>query len=295
MTARLIDGKAAAAELRAGIAVEVAKFRVEKGRAPGLAVVLVGEDPASAVYVRNKGKATIEAGMESFEHKLPADTSEAELLALVERLNADPAVDGILVQLPLPAHIDADRVLTGIDPDKDVDGFHPVNAGRLAIGLDGFVPCTPLGCLKLLRAELGDLSSKEAVVIGRSNIVGKPMAILLLAEHCTVTIAHSRTRDLPDVVRRADIVVAAVGRPEMVQGDWLKPGATVIDVGINRVPAADGKSKLAGDVDFASAIQVAGAITPVPGGVGPMTIACLIRNTMVSAARRDSYQMPEGL
>ena len=295
MAARLIDGKAAAAELRARVAVEVARFRAERGRAPGLAVVLVGEDPASAVYVRNKGKATIEAGMESFEHKLSADISEAELLELVERLNADPSVDGILIQLPLPAHVDADKVLLAIDPDKDVDGFHPVNAGRLAVGLDGFVPCTPLGCLKLLRAELGDLSGKEAVVIGRSNIVGKPMALLLLGDHCTVTIAHSRTRDLPEMVRRADIVVAAVGRPEMVKGDWLKPGATVIDVGINRVPAAEGKTKLVGDVDFASASRVAGAITPVPGGVGPMTIGCLIRNTMVSAARRDGVQLPEGL
>ena len=295
MTARIIDGKTAAAELRARVSVEVARFRVEKGRAPGLAVVLVGEDPASAVYVRNKGKATVEAGMESFEHRLPADTSEQELLELVERLNGDPSVDGILVQLPLPAHVDASKVLLAIDPDKDVGGFHPVNAGRLAVGLDGFVPCTPLGCLKLLRDELGDLGGKEAVVIGRSNIVGKPMALLLLGDHCTVTIAHSRTRDLPEVVRRADIVVAAVGRPEMVKGDWLKPGATVIDVGINRVPAAEGKTKLVGDVDFASASRVAGAITPVPGGVGPMTIACLIRNTMVSAARRDGVQLPEGL
>ena len=295
MTARLIDGKAAAAALRAEVAVEVAKFRVARGRSPGLAVVLVGEDPASAVYVRNKGKATIEAGMESFEHKLSADTSETELLALVERLNADPRVDGILVQLPLPDHIDASRVLTSIDPDKDVDGFHPVNAGRLAIGLDGFVPCTPLGCLKLLRAELGDLQGKEAVVIGRSNIVGKPMALLLLGDHCTVTVAHSRTRDLPEVVRRADIVVGAVGRPEMVKGEWLKPGATVIDVGINRITGEGGNSHLVGDVDFVSASAVAGAITPVPGGVGPMTIACLIRNTMVSAARRDGYQLPEGL
>jgi methylenetetrahydrofolate dehydrogenase (NADP+) / methenyltetrahydrofolate cyclohydrolase len=290
MTARLIDGKAAAAELRARIAVEVAKFKAARGRAPGLAVVLVGEDPASAVYVRNKGRATVEAGMESFEHKLSADTNEPDLLALVERLNADPRVDGILVQLPLPEHIDAGKVLTSIDPDKDVDGFHPVNAGRLAIGLEGFVPCTPLGCLKLLRAQLGSLAGKEAVVIGRSNIVGKPMAMLLLADHCTVTIAHSRTRDLPEVVRRADIVVAAVGRAEMVKGDWLKPGATVIDVGINRV-----EGRLVGDVDFASASTVAGAITPVPGGVGPMTIACLIRNTLVSAARRDGYGLPEGI
>jgi methylenetetrahydrofolate dehydrogenase (NADP+)/methenyltetrahydrofolate cyclohydrolase len=295
MTARLIDGKAAAAELRARVAVEVAKFRAERGRAPGLAVVLVGEDPASAVYVRTKGKATLEAGMASFEHKLPADTGQAELLELVERLNADPAVDGILVQLPLPGHIDANRVLTSIDPDKDVDGFHPVNAGRLAIGLDGFVPCTPLGCLKLLRAELGELSGKEAVVIGRSNIVGKPMALLLLGDHCTVTIAHSRTHDLPEVVRRADIVVAAVGRPEMVKGDWLKPGACVIDVGINRIAGEGGNSHLAGDVDFGSASAVAGAITPVPGGVGPMTIACLIRNTLVSAARREGYALSEDL
>lgn len=295
MTARLIDGKAAAAELRAKCAIEVARFRAEIGRSPGLAVVLVGEDPASAVYVRSKGKATTEAGMHSFEHKLSADVSEGELLDLVERLNADHRVDGILVQLPLPSHIDSNKVITSIDPDKDIDGFNPVNAGRLSIGLPGFVPCTPLGCLKLLRAELGDLAGKNAVVIGRSNIVGKPMALLLLAEHCTVTIAHSRTRDLSDVVRRADIVVAAVGRPEMVKGDWLKPGATVIDVGINRIVGEGGNSHLAGDVDFASARQIAGAITPVPGGVGPMTIACLIRNTLVSAARRDGYALPEDL
>jgi len=295
MTARRIDGKAAAATLRADVAVEVAKFRAATGRSPGLAVVLVGEDPASAVYVRSKGKATIEAGMQSFEHKLSAEISEGELLDLVDRLNADPAVDGILVQLPLPPQIDPNKVITRIDPDKDVDGFNPVNAGRLAIGLPGFVPCTPLGCLKLLRAELGDLAGKDAVVIGRSNIVGKPMALLLLAEHCTVTIAHSRTRDLPDVVRRADIVIAAVGRPEMIKGDWLKPSATVIDVGINRIAGEGGNSHLAGDVDFASASQVAGAITPVPGGVGPMTIACLIRNTLVSAARREGYALPEDL
>ncbi|MCF2514790.1 bifunctional methylenetetrahydrofolate dehydrogenase/methenyltetrahydrofolate cyclohydrolase FolD [Sphingomonas sp. G124] len=295
MTARLIDGKAAAASLRATVAAEVAKFRSATGRSPGLAVVLVGEDPASAVYVRSKGKATVEAGMQSIEHKLPADTSEAELLALVDQLNSDPAVDGILVQLPLPPQIDANKVITRIDPDKDVDGFNPVNAGRLAIGLPGFVPCTPLGCLKLLRAELGDLAGKHAVVIGRSNIVGKPVAMLLLAEHCTVTIAHSRTRNLPAVVRQADIVVAAVGRPNMVKGDWLKLHATVIDVGINRVEGDDGKSRLVGDVDFASAREIAGAITPVPGGVGPMTIACLIRNTLVSAARRDGYQLPEDL
>ncbi len=292
MSATIIDGKAAAAMLRADIAVEVARFAAATGRSPGLAVVLVGDDPASAVYVRSKGKATVEAGMESFEHRLPADTSEANLLALVDTLNADPAVDGILVQLPLPPQIDADKVITRIDPDKDVDGFHPVNAGRLATGLPGFVPCTPYGCLMLLRSQLGSLSGKSAVVIGRSNIVGKPMALLLLGDSCTVTIAHSRTVDLPAVVRQADIVVAAVGRAEMVKGDWLKPGATVIDVGINRVAGAEpGKTKLVGDVDFASASAVAGAITPVPGGVGPMTIACLIRNTLVSAARREGFSL----
>jgi len=281
----VIDGKAAAAALRAEVGAEVIRFRAVTGRAPGLAVVLVGDDPASAVYVRAKRKATIEAGMESIEHKLGPETSEADLLALVDRLNADPAIDGILVQLPLPPHIDANTVITRIDPDKDVDGFHPVNAGRLAIGLDGFVPCTPLGCLKLLRAELGNLAGKSAVVIGRSNIVGKPMALLLLGDSCTVTIAHSRTADLPAVVHQADIVVAAVGRPNLVKGGWLKPGATVIDVGINRTDGG-----LVGDVDFASASEVAGAITPVPGGVGPMTIACLIRNTLVSAARREGFR-----
>ena len=292
MSATIIDGKAAAATLRADIAVEVARFAAATGRSPGLAVVLVGEDPASAVYVRSKGKATVRAGMESFEHRLPADTSEANLLALVDTLNDDPAVDGILVQLPLPPQIDADKVITRIDPDKDVDGFHPINAGRLATGLPGFVPCTPYGCLMLLRSQLGSLSGKSAVVIGRSNIVGKPMALLLLGDSCTVTIAHSRTVDLPTIVRQADIVVAAVGRGEMVKGDWLKPGATVIDVGINRVAGAEpGKTKLVGDVDFASASAVAGAITPVPGGVGPMTIACLIRNTLVSAARREGFSL----
>jgi methylenetetrahydrofolate dehydrogenase (NADP+) / methenyltetrahydrofolate cyclohydrolase len=250
-------------------------------------VVLVGEDPASQVYVRSKHKATVAAGMESFEHRLPADTAQEDVLALVGQLNTDPAVDGILVQLPLPKQIDENAVIAAIDPDKDVDGFHPVNAGRLASGLDGFVPCTPLGCLMLLKDRLGDLSGKDAVVIGRSNIVGKPMAQLLIKESCTVTVAHSRTRDLPEIVRRADIVVAAVGRPEMVTGDWLKPGATVIDVGINRVPSDDGKGRLVGDVDFASASDVAGAITPVPGGVGPMTIAVLLRNTLVAAHRRD--------
>ena len=295
MTATIIDGKAAAAELRGRVAVEVARFRVQTGRAPGLAVVLVGDDPASAVYVRSKGKATTEAGMQSFERRLDAGASEGELLDLIDRLNADAAVDGILVQLPLPDHIDSNKVITRIDPDKDVDGFHPVNAGRLAIGLPGFIPCTPLGCLKLLKTHLGDLSGKNAVVIGRSNIVGKPMAMLLLAEHCTVTLAHSRTRDLADLVRRADVVVAAVGRPGMVSGDWIKPGATVIDVGINRIAGEGGNSHLVGDVDFASASEVAGAITPVPGGVGPMTIACLIRNTLVSAARRDGFALSEDL
>jgi len=290
VTARVIDGKAAAATLRAAIGVEVERFRTATGRAPGLAVVLVGEDPASSVYVRSKGKATLEAGMASFEHKLAADTSEADLLALVERLNGDAAVDGILVQLPLPPQIDAAKVLAAIDPAKDVDGFHVENVGRLAVGADALVPCTPLGCLHLLKDELGDLTGLDAVVIGRSNIVGKPMAMLLLGESATVTIAHSRTRDLPALVRRADIVVAAVGRPEMVHGDWIKPGATVIDVGINRV---DGK--LVGDVAFAEAAEVAGAITPVPGGVGPMTIAMLLRNTLVAAHRRAGLAGPQGL
>ena len=285
MSATRIDGKAAAAALRAEVAEAVAELKRATGRAPGLATVLVGEDPACAVYVRSKNKATAEAGMESFAHNLPADTSEADLLALVDRLNADPAVDGILVQLPLPGHIDAGKVITRIDPDKDVDGFHPVNAGRLAIGLPGFVPCTPLGCLKLIKAARGDIAGLDAVVVGRSNIVGKPMALLLLAESATVTIAHSRTSDLADIVRRADIVVAAVGRANMIPGQWIKPGATVIDVGINRTDAG-----LVGDVDYASASEVAGAITPVPGGVGPMTIACLIRNTFVSAARRGNFE-----
>ncbi|HET6535758.1 MAG TPA: bifunctional methylenetetrahydrofolate dehydrogenase/methenyltetrahydrofolate cyclohydrolase FolD [Sphingomicrobium sp.] len=295
MTAKRIDGKAAARALRERIAVEVSRFRETTGRAPGLAVVLVGDDPASSIYVRSKGKATVEAGMESFEHRLPDNTSQEALVALVDRLNADSAVDGILVQLPLPPQIDERVIITRISPDKDVDGFHPVNAGRLVIGLHGFVPCTPLGCLKLIKGELGELSGKEAVVIGRSNIVGKPVAQLLLRENCTVTIAHSRTRDLPDVVRRGDIVVAAVGRPGMVRGDWIKPGATVIDVGINRIPAEDGKSRLVGDVAFDEVSEVAAAITPVPGGVGPMTIACLIRNTFVSAARRERFEYDKEL
>jgi len=283
VSAAIIDGKAHAAALRARVGDAVAGLRAAAGRSPGLAVVLVGEDPASAVYVRNKGKATREAGMESFEHRLPESTTSDELLALVARLNADPAVDGILVQLPLPPHVDAQAVLLAIDPDKDVDGFHPVNAGRLAIGAEGFVPCTPLGCLMLLKQVHQHLAGLEAVVVGRSNIVGKPMAQLLIRESCTVTVAHSRTRDLFAHVRAADIVVAAVGIPGIITGDMIKPGATVIDVGINR--GTDGK--LTGDVDFASAAEVAGAITPVPGGVGPMTIACLIRNTYVSACRRE--------
>ena len=290
MTAALIDGKGFAAGLRERIAAAVPDFVAKAGRKPGLAVVLVGEDPASQVYVRNKGKATLGAGMESFEYRLADTASEAELIALVERLNADERVDGILVQLPLPAGIDEQKVIATVDPAKDVDGFHPVNAGRLAVGQEALVPCTPLGCLMLLKDRLGDLSGLEAVVIGRSNIVGKPMAQLLLGENVTVTIAHSRTRNLPAVVRRADIVVAAVGRPEMVKGEWLKPGAAIIDVGINRV---DGK--LVGDVDFDSASQVAGAITPVPGGVGPMTIAVLLRNTLVAAHARLGLAAPEGL
>ena len=290
MAAALIDGKAFAEGLRARVGAAVPAFVSATGREPGLAVVLVGEDPASQVYVRSKGKATTAAGMESFEHRLPAETGQEELLALVERLNADERVDGILVQLPLPSQIDDKAVIDAVDPAKDVDGFHVVNAGRLAVGEKTLVACTPLGCLMLLKDRLGDLSGLEAVVVGRSNIVGKPMAQLLLAENCTVTVAHSRTRDLPGVVRRGDIVVAAVGRAAMIKGDWLKPGATVIDVGINRV---DGK--LVGDVDFASASEVAGAITPVPGGVGPMTIAVLLRNTLAAAHARAGLEPPAGL
>ena len=295
MTAEVIDGKAFAARLREKVGVEARRFEAAAGRKAGLAVVLVGEDPASQVYVRSKGKATLEAGMASFEHKLAVDAPEAELLALVERLNADAAVDGILVQLPLPAQMDEAKVIAAIDPAKDVDGFTTVNAGRLATGLQGFVPCTPLGCLMLLKHRLGDLSGLDAVVIGRSNIVGKPMAQLLLRESCTVTIAHSRTKNLPEVVRRADIVVAAVGRAEMIKADWLKPGATVIDVGINRLPAAEGEAKgrLVGDVDYAGASAVAGAITPVPGGVGPMTIAVLLRNALVAAYRSEGLSLAE--
>ena len=296
MTAKRIDGKAAALAVREAAAAAAARFREKTGRAPGLATVLVGEDPASAVYVRSKGNATAEAKMEGFAHHLPADTSEEALLDLVAQLNADERVDGILVQLPLPAHMNPERVIAAIDPAKDVDGFHPVNAGRLATGLESLVPCTPLGCLYLLKHELGSIAGKDAVVIGRSNIVGKPMAMLLIGESATVTVAHSKTRDLPEVVRRAHIVVAAVGRPEMVRGDWIKPGAVVIDVGINRVPAAEeGKTRLVGDVAYDAAAETASAITPVPGGVGPMTIAMLLRNTVVAAHRRASLPDPGGL
>ncbi|RWR31786.1 bifunctional methylenetetrahydrofolate dehydrogenase/methenyltetrahydrofolate cyclohydrolase FolD [Sinirhodobacter populi] len=298
MTATIIDGKAFAAGIRARVADHVTRLKEESGITPGLAVVLVGEDPASAVYVRNKGRQTVEVGMNSYEHKLPAETSEGDLLALIERLNADPAVHGILVQLPLPKHLNADLVINAIDPAKDVDGFHISNVGLLGTGQKAMVPCTPLGCLMMLRDRLGDLSGLDAVVVGRSNIVGKPMAQLLLGENCTVTIAHSRTKNLADVCRRADILVAAVGRPGMIPGDWVKPGATVIDVGINRIPApekGEGKTRLVGDVDFASAVEVAGAITPVPGGVGPMTIACLLANTLTACCRAHGLTEPEGL
>src|SRR5579883_3118360 len=291
--ARLIDGKAHAAALRTRIAEAAAQLKARQGVVPGLAAVLVGDDPASQVYVRSKGKATTEAGLASFEHRLPARASEAELLALVARLNADPSIDGILVQLPLPRQIAPQRVIEAIAPAKDVDGFHPENVGRLWSGGRALAPCTPYGCLLLAREGLGPkLAGAEAVIVGRSNIVGKPMAALLLGEHCTVTVAHSRTRDLPAVARRADLLVAAVGRPEMVRGDWIKPGATVIDVGINRIATPDGKGKLVGDVAFAEAQRIAGAITPVPGGVGPMTIACLLRNTLVAACRRRGLPEP---
>jgi methylenetetrahydrofolate dehydrogenase (NADP+)/methenyltetrahydrofolate cyclohydrolase len=283
---RLIDGRAFAKSVLAQVAAEAAAMKAATGLVPGLAVVLVGEDAASQVYVRNKARTTIEIGLNSIEHRLPAETAELDLLALVAELNADPSIHGILVQLPLPGHIDSSRILDAINPDKDVDGFHVVNAGRLATGLPGLIPCTPLGCSLLLKAELGDLSGMRAVVLGRSNIVGKPMAALLLRESCTVTVAHSRTRDLAAVCREADILVAAVGRPEMVRGEWIKPGATVIDVGINRVPEVGGTTRLVGDVAFAEAQGIAGRITPVPGGVGPVTIACLLRNT-VTAAKGD--------
>ena len=297
MTAERIDGKAFAALLRERVGALASQFAQKAGRKAGLAVVLVGEDPASQVYVGSKHKATVAAGMESFEHRLPADTSEADLLALVDQLNNDDAVDGILVQLPLPDHLDEQAVIASISPEKDVDGFHVTNAGRLAVGQSGFVPCTPLGCMMLLTDRLGDLSGLEAVVIGRSNIVGKPMAQLLLDANATVTIAHSRTKDLPAVVKRADIVVAAVGRAEMVKAEWLKEGATVIDVGINRLPPAEGeeKGRLVGDVDYAAAQGVASAITPVPGGVGPMTIAVLLRNTLVAAYRNARLDVPKDL
>lgn len=301
MTATRIDGKAAAAQLRARVGEAAAAFAAKVGRKPGLAVVLVGDNPASEVYVRNKGKASLEAGMESATHLLPANVSADELLGLVDRLNKDASVDGILVQLPLPPHIEEQAIIAAIHPDKDVDGFHVINAGRLSVGEPEFVPCTPLGCMMLLRDyvanEGGDLSGLEAVVIGRSNIVGKPMAQLLTGANATVTIAHSRTRDLPDVVRRADVVIAAVGRPEMIRGDWIKPGAIVIDVGINRLPPADGaaKGKLVGDVAFDEAFEKAAAITPVPGGVGPMTIAVLLRNTLVAAFRHEGLESPAAL
>ena len=279
----IIDGKAFAAELRGRVANAVSRLESSHGLIPGLAVVLVGEDPASEVYVRNKGKQTVEVGMASFEHRLSDQATERELLVLIDQLNSDPTVHGILVQLPLPAQINTHAVINAIDPDKDVDGFHLINVGRLTTGESGLVPCTPLGCMMLLRAYAGDLSGQNAVIVGRSNIVGKPMAALLLAAHCTVTVAHSRTKDLTDVCRQADILIAAVGRAEMIQGDWIKPGATVIDVGINRIDGENGKKRLVGDVEFASASAVAGAITPVPGGVGPMTIACLLRNTVQAA------------
>lgn len=295
MTAQLIDGKAFAADVRARVAEQVTALKADHDITPGLAVVLVGEDPASQVYVRSKGKQTVEVGMNSFEHKLDADTSEAVLLSLIDQLNADPAVHGILVQLPLPGHLNEDLVINSIDPAKDVDGFHISNVGLLGTGQKSMVPCTPLGCLMMLRDHHGSLSGLDAVVIGRSNIVGKPMAQLLLGDSCTVTIAHSRTKDLPDVVRRADIVVAAVGRPQMVPGDWIKPGATVIDVGINRIEKPDGGTRLVGDVEFDSCAEVAGAITPVPGGVGPMTIACLLANTLTACCRANGLPEPQGL
>ncbi|MFO7806739.1 MAG: bifunctional methylenetetrahydrofolate dehydrogenase/methenyltetrahydrofolate cyclohydrolase FolD [Paracoccaceae bacterium] len=295
MSATVIDGKAFAAEVREKVAGHVARLKADHGIIPGLAVVLIGEDPASSVYVRNKGKQTREVGMKSVEHRRDTDISEAELLALIDDLNTDDSIHGILVQLPLPDHLDAELVINAIDPAKDVDGFHISNVGLLGTGQKSMVPCTPLGCLMMLRDQHGSLSGMNAVVIGRSNIVGKPMAQLLLGESCTVTMAHSRTRDLPEVVRRADIVVAAVGRPQMVQGDWIKPGATVIDVGINRLAKEDGGTRLVGDVDYDSCAPVAGATTPVSGGVGPMTIACLLANTVTACCRANDLPEPEGL
>jgi len=298
MSAQVIDGKAFAAKVRGQVADGVSKLKSDHDLVPGLAVVLVGEDPASQVYVRSKGKMTTEVGMKSVEHRLDDDTSEADLLAIIKSLNEDPSIHGILVQLPLPKHLNEDLVINSIDPAKDVDGFHISNVGLLGTGQKSMVPCTPLGCLMMLRDHHGSLSGMDAVVIGRSNIVGKPMAQLLLGDSCTVTIAHSRTKDLPDVVRRADIVVAAVGRPEMVPGDWIKPGATVIDVGINRLDApekGEGKTRLVGDVHYESAASVAGAITPVPGGVGPMTIACLLANTLTACCRANGLPEPKGL
>ena len=295
MSAQIIDGKAFAAKVRGQVAEHVTRIKEENGITPGLAVVLVGEDPASQVYVRSKGKQTVEAGMNSYEHKLDADTSQDDLLKLIADLNADKDVHGILVQLPLPKHLNEDLVINSIAPEKDVDGFHISNVGLLGTGQKSMVPCTPLGCLMMLRDYHGSLSGMDAVVIGRSNIVGKPMAQLLLGDSCTVTIAHSRTKDLPAVVRGADIVVAAVGRPEMVPGDWIKPGATVIDVGINRIDKPEGGTRLVGDVDYASCAEVAGAITPVPGGVGPMTIACLLANTVTACCRIHGLVEPEGL
>jgi methylenetetrahydrofolate dehydrogenase (NADP+)/methenyltetrahydrofolate cyclohydrolase len=295
MAATVIDGKAFAADVRAKVGAHVTGLKADHGITPGLAVVLVGEDPASQVYVRSKGKMTVEVGMNSYEHKLEVDTPEADLLALIQKLNADPEVHGILVQLPLPKHLDEDLVINSIDPAKDVDGFHISNVGLLGTGQKSMVPCTPLGCLMMLRAHHGSLSGMDAVVVGRSNIVGKPMAQLLLGDSCTVTIAHSRTKDLADVVRRADIVVAAVGRPQMVPGDWIKPGATVIDVGINRIEKEGGGTRLVGDADYDSCAEVAGAITPVPGGVGPMTIACLLANTVTACCRANGLPEPDGL
>jgi len=293
MTATIIDGKTIAAELRGKIASEVARVKSAHGLIPGIAVVLVGQDPASEVYVRTKSKAVAEAGMRAIDRKLPASTSEAELLAVIAELNADRSVHGILVQLPLPSQIDSQKIIAAIDPAKDVDGFHPLNVGRLASGLPALVPCTPLGCVILAKSAKPSLAGMEAVVIGRSNIVGKPVAQLLLAENATVTVAHSKTRDLPAVCRRADLLVAAIGRPEMVRANWIKPGAIVIDVGINRVPGEGGKSKIVGDVAFAEAAAVAGAITPVPGGVGPMTIACLLLNTLRAACAQQGLAEPQ--